>query len=62
MAFAAFLLRLKVRRRWIPALFAVVYITCVISAAYAQSPLFNLAKPGQVTLGIRYGGATTPIQ
>jgi Effector-associated domain 1 len=57
MAFAALLLRLKVRRRWIPALFAVVYIPCVISATYAQPSSLRLPEL-PIILGVR---DTVPI-
>ncbi len=51
MAFAAFLMRFKVRRRWIPAFFAVVYILYVISAAYAQSQ--DLSSLKEIVVRVR---------
>ena len=58
MAFAAFSLRLKVRRIWIPTILTVVYITCVLSATYAQSPASNLPNPIKIGITI----SIPPIQ
>lgn len=51
MAFAAFLLRLKARRRWIPAFFAVVYTACILSTAYAQSSTSSLPNSNKIKIG-----------